>query len=214
MFDQFKAVLFDLDGTLVDSMSMWKEIDVDYLKRFNISVPPTLQQDIEGLTMEQTAHYFKKTFGISDSIEEIMAAWNHMAYDKYTREVKMKPFAREILFKLKDQQIPCAIATSNSRVLTEAILKSHQIRECFQTLVTGDDVVHGKPAPDVYLKAAELLNADPKDCLVFEDIPVGILAGKNAGMTVYAVEDNYSMKDREEKIRLSDAYIISYEELL
>ena len=214
MFDQFKAVLFDLDGTLVDSMSMWKEIDVDYLKRFNISVPPTLQQDIEGLTMEQTAHYFKKTFGISDSIEEIMATWNHMAYDKYTREVKMKPFAREILFKLKDQQIPCAIATSNSRVLTEAILKSHQIRECFQTLVTGDDVVHGKPAPDVYLKAAELLNADPKDCLVFEDIPVGILAGKNAGMTVYAVEDNYSMKDREEKIRLSDAYIISYEELL
>ena len=214
MFDQFKAVLFDLDGTLVDSMSMWKEIDVDYLKRFNISVPPTLQQDIEGLTMEQTAHYFKNTFNIPDSIENIMCIWNRMAYEKYTNEVPIKPFAREFLNKLKECHIPCAIATSNSRILTEAILKSHHIADCFQTLVTGDDVIHGKPAPDVYLKAANYLGVAPEDCLVFEDIPVGIMAGKRAGMTVYAVEDAYSMKDKDEKIRLSDAYIHSYEELL
>ena len=214
MFNQFKAVLFDLDGTLVDSMTMWKDIDVEYLNQYNISVPATLQKDIEGLTMEQTAHYFKNTFNIPDSIENIMSVWNRMAYDKYTNEVPMKPFAREFLHRLKECHIPCAIATSNSRILTEAILKSHQIEDYFQALVTGDDVTHGKPAPDVYLKAASSLGIAPEDCLVFEDIPFGIMAGKRAGMTVYAVEDAYSMKDKEEKIRLSDAYVLSYEELL
>ena len=71
MLENVKAVLFDLDGTLVDSMSMWKEIDVDYLNRFDIPVPETLQQDIEGLSMYQAAVYFKETFGIEDSLENI-----------------------------------------------------------------------------------------------------------------------------------------------
>ena len=214
MFHKFKAVLFDLVGTLVDSMSMWKEIDVEYLYLFGIAVPKTLQQDIEGLTMGQTAVYFKETFGIVDDVEEIQRTWNSMAYEKYTNEVPLKSFAKEFLNLLKEKNILCGIATSNSSVLTDAILESHHIKEYFNAVTTGDDVVNGKPAPEIYLKTAEKLGVEPKDCLVFEDIPVGIIAGKNAGMTVYAVEDNYSVKDREEKMRLADAYVMSYEELL
>lgn len=214
MLNNIKAVLFDLDGTLVDSMSMWKEIDVDYLKKFGLPVPETLQQDIEGLSMYQTAVYFKETFGIPDSLEEIQNTWNTMAYDKYTNEVPLKPAVREFLELLKSKQIPCGIATSNSRVLTEAILRSHQVDEYFSVMMTGDEVTKGKPDPQVYLKAAEKIGVDPKECLVFEDIPFGIMAGKRAGMTVCAVEDVYSMKDTEEKIRLADFYIKSYEELL
>lgn len=209
-----KAVLFDLDGTLVDSMSMWKEIDVEYLNKYDIPVPETLQQDIEGLSMYQTAVYFKKTFGIPETLENIQATWNEMAYHKYTQEVPLKPFVREYLESLKKQGIPCGIATSNSRILTEAILKSHEIDHYFSVMVTGDEVVNGKPHPQVYLEAAEKIGVKPENCLVFEDIPVGIMAGKNAGMTVYAVEDTYSMKDFEEKMRLADVYIKSYEELL
>ena len=214
MLKNVKAVLFDLDGTLVDSMSMWKEIDVDYLKKFGIPVPDTLQQDIEGLSMYQTAVYFKETFGIPDSLQEIQDTWNSMAYEKYIHEVPLKPFVLEFLELLKQNNIPCGIATSNSRVLTEAILKSHGIKECFSVMVTGDEVKKGKPEPEVYLTAAAKLEIKPEDCLVFEDIPFGIMAGKRAGMTVYAIEDTYSMKDKEEKIRLADRYIISYEELL
>ena len=214
MLENVKAVLFDLDGTLVDSMSMWKEIDVDYLNRFDIPVPETLQQDIEGLSMYQTAVYFKETFGIEDSLEDIQNTWNSMAYDKYTNEVPLKPYVREFLENLKIKGILCGIATSNSRVLTEAILKSHGIEEYFLTMVTGDEVKNGKPEPEVYLTASSKLSVSPKDCIVFEDLPVGIIAGKRAGMKVYAVEDIYSMKDKEEKMRLADHYITSYEELL
>ena len=214
MLKNVKAVLFDLDGTLVDSMSMWKEIDVDYLKMFQISVPETLQEDIEGLSMYQTAVYFEETFGIPDSLEQIQETWNLMAYDKYIHEVPLKPYVREFLDYLKNKDIPCGIATSNSRILTEAILKSHEVDRYFRVMVTGDEVKKGKPEPDVYLTAAQKMGINPKDCLVFEDIPFGILSGKRAGMTVCAVEDIYSLKDTEEKMHLADFYIKSYEELL
>lgn len=214
MLNNIEAVLFDLDGTLVESMSMWGDIDVDYLKKFHLPVPKGLQQAIEGLSMYQTAVYFKENFAIKDSLEKIMDDWNWMAYEKYTTDIPLKSGVRAFLDKLKWKKIPCGIATSNSRILTEAILKSHQVEDYFSAMVTGDEIINGKPDPEVYLEAAKKLGANPERCLVFEDIPFGIIAGKRAGMTVCAVEDEYSMKDREEKIRLADFYIKSYEELL
>ena len=214
MLNNIEAVLFDLDGTLVESMSMWGDIDVDYLKKFHLPVPKALQQAIEGLSMYQTAVYFKENFAIKDSLEKIMDDWNRMAYEKYTTDIPLKSGVRAFLDKLKWKKIPCGIATSNSRILTEAILKSHQVEDYFSAMVTGDEIINGKPDPEVYLEAAKKLGANPERCLVFEDIPFGIIAGKRAGMTVCAVEDEYSMKDREEKIRLADFYIKSYEELL
>lgn len=214
MLNDIKAVLFDLDGTLVESMSMWGDIDVDYLEKFHIPVPEGLQKAIEGLSMYQTAVYFKDNFAIEDSLDEIMDEWNRMAYEKYTTEIPLKPGARAFLNGLKDKNIPCGIATSNSRILTEAILKSHQVENYFSVMVTGDEITNGKPDPEVYLEAAKKMGVAPEHCLVFEDIPFGIIAGKRAGMTVCAVEDAYSMKDMEEKIRLADFYIKSYEELL
>ena len=214
MLNNIEAVLFDLDGTLVESMSMWGDIDVDYLKKFHLPVPKGLQQAIEGLSMYQTAVYFKENFAIKDSLEKIMDDWNRMAYEKYTTDIPLKSGVRAFLDKLKWKKIPCGIATSNSRILTEAILKSHQVEDYFSAMVTGDEIINGKPDPEVYLEAAKKLGANPERCLVFEDIPFGIIARKRAGMTVCAVEDEYSMKDREEKIRLADFYIKSYEELL
>ena len=214
MLNNIKAVLFDLDGTLVESMSMWGDIDVDYLKKFHIPVPEGLQKAIEGLSMYQTAVYFKENFALEDSLEDIMDEWNRMAYKKYTTEIPLKPGVRAFLDVLKSKNIPCGIATSNSRILTEAILKSHQVENYFSVMVTGDEITNGKPDPEVYLEAARKLGVAPEHCLVFEDIPFGIMAGKRAGMTVCAVEDDYSMNDMEEKIRLADFYIKSYEELL
>ena len=214
MLNNIKAVLFDLDGTLVESMSMWGDIDVDYLKKFHIPVPEGLQKAIEGLSMYQTAVYFKENFAIEDSLENIMDEWNRMAYKKYTTEIPLKPGVRAFLDVLKSKNIHCGIATSNSRILTEAILKSHQVENYFSVMVTGDEITNGKPDPEVYLEAARKLGVAPEHCLVFEDIPFGIMAGKRAGMTVCAVEDDYSMNDMEEKIRLADFYIKSYEELL
>lgn len=213
MLKDKKAVIFDLDGTLVDSMWMWKAIDVEYLGRFGIPVPETLQKDISGMSFSETAEYFKETFHIPDSLEEIKAAWNEMAMYKYTHEVPMKPGAREFLSRLKERGIRTGIATSNSKELARAVVEAQGIAELLDEIHTSCEVAKGKPAPDIYLLVAECLHVEPKDCLVFEDIPEGILAGKNAGMQVCAIEDAFSLPMTEEKKKLADYYIVSYDEI-
>ncbi|MCI8465014.1 MAG: HAD family phosphatase [Lachnospiraceae bacterium] len=210
---KIKTVIFDLDGTLVDSMGMWKEIDVAFLGRFGIPLPDRLQEDIEGKSFSETAVYFKERFSIPMSLQEIKDCWNEMAMYQYSHVVPLKQGVREFLDYLKRKGISMGIATSNSRELVTAVTKALDISNYFSAITVGCQVAKGKPAPDVYLFAAGLLEADPKECLVFEDVPAGILAGKRAGMTVWAVEDDYSTGMREEKEALADAFLHSYEEI-
>ena len=214
MLKNTKAVIFDLDGTLVDSMWMWKEIDREYLGRFELPLPEDLQGAIEGMSFSETACYFKERFQIPDSLEQIKKNWNEMAWEKYEKQVPLKVGAHRFLDLLKEQHIAMAIATSNSRELVEMVTKVHGIYDYFSVIVTGCDVHKGKPAPDVYLKAAEGIHVRPEECLVFEDIVQGIMAGKNAGMRVCAVEDKYSMFQEEQKRALADYYICTYDEIL
>lgn len=205
-----KAVIFDLDGSLVDSMWMWRAIDIEYLARFGIPLPEDLQSRIEGMSFTQTAYYFKEHFPIDDPIEKIMDDWNQMAWDKYATEVKLKPGIPEFLEGCKRNGIKLGIATSNSRELMDNIAKVHHLDRYFTSIITGSEVINGKPAPDIYLLSAKSLNVSPEECLVFEDIIPGIMAGKNAGMTVCAVEDAYSEQTRAEKQALADYYIEDY----
>lgn len=213
MLENIKAVIFDLDGTLVDSMWMWRDIDIEYLGRFGVPLPENLQKDISGMSFSETAVYFKETFHIPDSIEKIKQDWNEMAFYKYTHEVPLKPGAAEFLKHLKAQGIRTGIATSNSKELVEAAVKSLHISEYLDEIHTSCEVAKGKPAPDIYLLVAEYLGVAPEHCLVFEDIPEGILAGKRAGMKTCAVEDTFSLGMTEEKKELADYYITHYDEV-
>ena len=212
--NEIEAVLFDLDGTLVDSMWMWKDIDIEYLGAKGIELPPTLQKDIEGMSFSETAVYFKETFQLPDTLDEIKACWNRMAHDKYVHQVPLKPYAADFLNAVKQMGIPMGIATSNSRELVDAALEALGVREYFGSVTTACEVAAGKPSPDIYLKVAENLGASPEKCLVFEDVPAGILAGKRAGIKVIAIDDDFSACMEEEKRQLADEYIIDYSEML
>ena len=196
MMQDIDAVIFDMDGSLVDSMWMWRAIDIEYLGNFGIPLPEDLQSRIEGMSFVETARYFKAHFPIPDTLEDIMETWNRMAWDKYLNEVPLKMGITEFLRSCRERGILLGIATSNSRELVENVAKVHNLRDYFTSIITGSEVKRGKPAPDIYL--------------VFEDIVAGIMAGKNAGMRVCAVEDEYSSQDRERKKKLADYYIEDY----
>lgn len=214
MWKNKKAIIFDLDGTLVDSMWMWKQIDIEYLAGYGIALPEDLQKSISGMSFSETATYFKNRFQLPATPEQIKRDWNAMAMEKYTQEVTLKKGVREFLLQLKENGIRTGIATSNSLELVTAVLQSRSVQSLFDAVHTSCEVAHGKPAPDIYLLVAGCLGVAPQDCLVFEDIPEGILAGKAAGMSVCAVEDEFSAQMREEKRSLADYYIDSYQELL
>ena len=214
MISDVKAVIFDLDGTLVDSMWMWKQIDVEYLARHGLELPDDLQSCIEGMSFSETAEYFKKRFGLEDSIEKIKADWNAMAWDKYANQVPLKAGVADFLEELRNKNIKMGIATSNSRELVDLVTKKNQIHSYFESIRTSCEVNKGKPSPDIYLLVAEDLGVAPGDFLVYEEVVQGIMAGKNANMTVCAVKDAYSENQDDEKRALSDYYINSYVELL
>ena len=209
-----EAVIFDLDGSMVDSMWMWRAIDIEYLGRFGIELPENLQACIEGMSFSETAVYFKERFRLPDDLETIKADWNQMAWDKYTYEVPVKEGVTNLLQYCKDHRIKVGIATSNSRELVENVVKARHLEQYFDCIMTGCDVAKGKPAPDIYLAVAKELNVSPANCLVFEDIIPGIQAGKAAGMRVCAVYDKYSEHQDEEKHRLADYYTYHFKELV
>ncbi len=209
-----EAVIFDLDGSLVDSMWIWKSIDIEYLGKFGITPPENLQACIEGMSFSETAAYFKERFSLPDDLETIKADWNRMARDKYAKEVPVKEGAKELLSYCKEHGIKAGIATSNSRELVESVVRAHQMESCFGCIMTACEVEKGKPAPDIYLAVAGKLAVEPKNCLVFEDIIPGIQAGKAAGMQVCAVYDKYSEYQDTEKHRLADYYTYGFGELI
>lgn len=213
MLTDVKAVIFDLDGTLVDSMWLWKQIDIDYLGRFGIELPDRLQQDIEGMSFSETAVYFKNRFELKDSLDKIKADWNEMAMELYKTKVKLKKGAYDFLQYLKNNGIKTGIATSNSKELLTAVLDALNINHLFDSVHVSCEVKAGKPSPDIYLLVAEDLGVSPNNCLVFEDISQGVLAGKNAGMRVCGVEDTYAILRGDNVAALSDYYIHDYSDL-
>ena len=214
MLKDKKAVIFDLDGTLVDSMWIWREIDERFLGQYGLQVPEGLNDLLEGFSFNETAEYFKDNFPLPLSIQEIKDTWNHMAFEMYMNEIPLKEGAKEFLDILKEKNLPLGIATSNSRELTKACLDAHGIGEYFQYICTSNEVPKGKPAPDVYLKTAEKLSVSPEHILVFEDIPYGIMAGNRANMTTCAVRDSYSQAVTEKKKELADYYIETYFDII
>ncbi|MGC4019763.1 MAG: HAD family phosphatase [Muricomes sp.] len=211
MLENKKAVIFDLDGSLVDSMWIWPEVDIQYMRKYNLRAPENFQKAIEGMSYTETAQYFLDTFpSLRTTLDDVRREWMEMTMGLYQTKVPLKPGAREFLERMRSMGILMGIATSNARELVDATLKSLCIREYFTSVRTSCEVAAGKPAPDVYLKVAEDLRVSPKSCLVFEDVPKGIEAGKNAGMTVCAVDDEFSKPDEIEKKKLADYFIRDY----
>ncbi len=210
MLKNIKAVIFDLDGTLVDSMWIWKEIDIEYLAKRGHSLPEDLQKAIEGKSFTETAIYFKETFSLSDTIEEIKEEWNGMASDFYRNRIDLKGGVKDFIDLIKSKEIKLGLGTSNSRELAIEVLKKHDIYKHFDTIRTSCEVEKGKPHPDVFLKAAEDLKVNPDECVVFEDTYAGVLAAKRAGMRVVAISDELSLPYKNEICELAENYIENY----
>lgn len=214
ILEGMKGAIFDMDGTLVDSMWMWEAIDREYLARFGIAPPADLMGKIEGMSFQETAVYFKGRFGIQDSLERMMADWNEMAYEKYANEVPLKTGAAQLLALMRERGMKIGIATSNSRELAETSLKANDVYSDFDTIRTAGEVQKGKPEPDIYLSVIREWDMNPADIIVFEDVPMGALAGKRAGMTVCGMEDACSENRRELLRTIADYYARDFHEVI
>ncbi|MBN2830142.1 MAG: HAD family phosphatase [Candidatus Cloacimonetes bacterium] len=209
------AVIFDLDGTLIDSMGIWEDVDKKFLGSRGIEIPIGLFDSIpQGNSYTGMAAYFKERFNLPESIEEIMQEWTDSVYSHYCCSIALKPGAVEVLEFLKRKNIPLAIGTSNSLELAEAVLKRNQIYSYFSFIQTGCSGIKGKPYPDIYIAASTGLGIDPSEIIVIEDTIAGIRAGNNAEMFTIGIHDKWAEKEHEAMKREADRFFQNHFELL
>ncbi|MBT3756908.1 MAG: HAD family phosphatase [Candidatus Cloacimonetes bacterium] len=212
---RYKAVIFDLDGTLIDSMGIWIQIDKEYLEKRNISVPDDLFKDVKtGNSFNEICQYFKDKFNLPDSIEEIGAEWTGMVAEHYKNDITLKPGAHKFINFLRINNIKMAIGTSNTKYLTKTVLGANGVLNYFDTIVAGCEDIKGKPYPDIFLKAAKELNIAPEDCLVIEDTLHGVLAAHNGGIDAFAIFDDNDTHETEGIRKEADFYADNFSEIL
>ena len=210
-----KAAVFDLDGTLFDSMRCWSDIDERFLSKRGISpVPDDYMLAIAHLGAEETAKYTKERFGLSDTPEEMMREWHDDAVKFYTHEVTLKPGALRYLDKLKNAGVLLAVATASSEELYVPALKRCGIDGFFGAVASVNECVRKKGFPDVYELACSRLGAAAEDTVVFEDILVAVRGAADGGFRTVGVYDEASERDSDAIRACCDLYIHSFEELL
>ncbi|MBR3928609.1 MAG: HAD family phosphatase [Clostridia bacterium] len=206
----FTAALFDMDGTLLDSMGVWADVDRHFFESRGMTVPEDYAHSISGLSFRQTAVYTKERFHLPESVDEILAEWNEMCEKEYVLNVLLKKGAKEYLLKLKKEGVKLAVATALPERLYKPALLRNGVYDLFDAFASTDEAGERKSTGRVYLLAAERLGVKPQECCVFEDITDGIIGAKNAGMKAVLVKDEANEKSRKESMHIADAYLEAY----
>ena len=187
-----KAAIFDLDGTLLDSMYVWQRVDKLFFARRGMDFPEDYPKAVASLGFRRTAVYTKERFHLAESIGEIMDEWSQTARDEYARHVPLKEGSREFLETLREKGVRLCVATALCREMYEPCLARNGILDLFEFVLTADQTEGGKSDGSLYRLAAEKMGVDPADCAVFEDVPEAVFGAKQAGMKVYCVIDPHS----------------------
>ncbi len=211
---KFKGAVFDLDGTLFDSMGIWKDVDEAFFAKRGLAMPEDYQEAIKDMHFKPMAEYTKKRFNLPDDIHDIMDEWCGLCFEEYEKNVPLKEGAKEYLEYLKSNGIKIAFATANTKELSEVCLKNNGIFDLFNAGAYLFEAGTNKNEPNIYLLACERMGLKPCECIVFEDILPAIQGAKKGGFTVCGVYDNFSDKDTEEIKANADYYVKSFAELL
>jgi HAD superfamily hydrolase (TIGR01509 family) len=207
-----KGAIFDLDGTLIDSMSIYDHVYNDYLSALGVSPAPTLREDVRQRDAHQISEFLHQTYLPAMPEPEVFSGINRLLEQYYFHEIPLKPGVRALLDALRSRRVPLAVATATDRYLTEGALKNNGISEYFGRVFTCAEENTGKEKPDIFLKAAAFLGTAPGETAVFEDALYAMRSAKAAGFTVAGVADLSNEGAREEILLTADYFFRSIEE--
>ncbi len=204
---QFRAALFDMDGTLIDSMGVWARVDEVFFARRGLPLPQDYARSVAGLSFRQTGEYTKARFHLPESVDDILREWHELCESAYVNDVPLKPHAAEYLKKLRGEGVRLAVATALPERLYRPVLLRTGVLPLFDAFASTDEAGESKRSGDVYRLAARRLGVEPAECVVFEDILDGLLGAKAAGMKAVLVRDPSAAGERERALAVCDAAI-------
>lgn len=208
-----KFAIFDMDGTLVDSMGYWNRLADKYLvQRGRPALTPELREESIALTTIESAQLFIREFGLPGAPEQIAEEINGLMEEHYRADVSLKPGAAEFLTRLKKAGIKMCIASSTHPALIDICLRRLGVRDCFQFLLSCEEVGEGKNRPTVYLEAARRMGGSPENTVIFEDILVAAATAKAAGFSLGVIYDVNSDAEQPRLKKLADCYFTRWDD--
>ncbi len=208
-----KAAIFDVDGTLLDSMPVWEYFARTFLRRSGVPVRDDADDVVRYMCLSESAEFFINKCGVSGTVQEVMAACNRQLEEEYFYKVQPKEGIPELLSWLKSKNIPMYIATATDRYLVEAAIKRCGLYGFFSGILTCTEAGAGKNKPDIFYMAAEKMGSKPKETWIFEDALHAVTTAKKAGFKVCTVHDESEADHRGELEALSDIYIENFMQL-
>jgi HAD superfamily hydrolase (TIGR01509 family) len=202
-----EGAIFDLDGTILDSMPIWDNAAEMFLSRMGIEAEAGLGKIMFSMSMTEGAEFLKDRYGLGMDADAILMGINYTIEDFYYYQVQLKEGVEQFLKDMKQASIKMVAATSSDRQVVERALKRLNVMNYFDRIFTCTEIGAGKVKPDIYLAAAEYMGTLLKDTWVFEDVLHAIRTAKNAGFRTVGVYDASSMESLEEIKVISDIYL-------
>ena len=204
-----KGAIFDLDGTLLNSMFVWNTVGENYLRSIDLEPDKDINETFKAMSLYQAACHYRKAYGITQSIDEIMAGVNKMIERYYRDELILKSGTEKLLSEMSEMGMSMCIATATDQYLVDAALKRCGIRQYFSEIFTCTSVAHGKDEPQIYREAAAYMGLGKDQVIVFEDALYAALTAKDDGFTIIGVYDSYE-KEHERLRELCDFYMADF----
>lgn len=208
-----KGIIFDLDGTLFDSCSIWHEVDKEFFLKRNKKLPDGYAEAIGHLGLDKAADYTINNYFPNEKKEDIIKEWKNAVLSHYANEVKLKPYAKEFLKHAKEEGIHLCAATANDEDCYKSCLINNGIYDYFDFILDVSLFKHGKEKPDIYLASAKKLKLNVNECAVFEDLLLALKTAKEVGFKCVAVYEE-TCQDEEQKKKIADMYITDYKDII
>lgn len=213
MIEQFKFVIFDMDGTLLDSMQVWRGLGRNYLLQKGITPPEDLEEIINKQSMEESARYFIEVLGVSGTVQSMIEEVNLMVEKAYFETIILKEGVLEFLDLLKSRGVTMCVATATPSYLAKGALHRLGILEYFEFVLDCQEAGAGKTQPAIYQLAAKRMGCQIKDAVVFEDAPYAMKTAKEAGFYTVGIYDDSAEGEIMDIEKLCDCYVMDYKGL-